>query len=255
MHLVRRSAVGVVAALALAVPTSAVTLSATAAPGASQSEQAPAAKKVAKKKANKVKVGLKRSAAYSHVGQPGVKVTATVTKGKKKLKGKVTFLVDGTAAATSKIRKGKAGYRLATTTPPGLYKVTAKYKGKKKSVKVRVYSSALSVSATSFTISASASPSTFPALTGTVQFKDAPATKGYVDIYQNGNVKGGSDSPDYCCMDGIDAGGAFTFSGYSFLAKVKAKGPGTYSYQAFYTDDAGFDDYIYSTPITVTVTP
>ncbi|GAA4756262.1 hypothetical protein GCM10023350_47280 [Nocardioides endophyticus] len=253
MHLVRRSAVGVVAALALAVPTSAVTLSATAAPGASQSEQAPAAKLVAKKKAKKVNVGLKRSAAYSHVGQPGVKVTATVTKGKKKLKGKVTFLVNGAAATTSKLRKGKAAYRLASTTPPGLYTVTAKYKGKKKSTEVRVYSSAISVSATTFTISASAT--TLPTLTGTVQFKDAPATKGYVDIYQNGNVKDGSGSPDYCCMASVQAGGTFSFSGYTFLGKVQDKGPGTYSYQAFYTDDAGFDDYIYSTPITVTVTP
>jgi hypothetical protein len=255
MHLVRRSAVGIVAALALVVPTSAVTLSATAAPGASQSEQAAVAKYAAKKKAKKVKVGLKRSAAYSHVGQTGVKVTATVTKGKKKLKGKVTFLLNGTAAGTSKLRKGKAGYRLPDTSAPGLYKVTAKYKGKKKSVNVRVYSSALSVSATSFTISAATPSYDLPSLTGTVQFKDAPATKGYVDIYQNGNVKGGSSSPDYCCMDGVDAGGAFSFSGYSFLGKVQAKGPGTYSYQAFYTDDAGFDDYIYSTPITVTVTP
>jgi hypothetical protein len=251
MHLLRRTAVGVVAALALAVPTSAVTVSATAAPGASQSEQAP----LAKKKAKKVKVALKRSSAYSHAGQAGVKVTATATKGKKKLKGKVTFLVNGTAATTSKLRKGKASYRMASTTPPGLYTVTAKYKNKKKSTKVRVYSSAISVSATAFTISASADSWDLPGLTGTVQFKDAPATKGYVDIYQNGNVKGGSSSPDYCCMAAVKAGGTFDFSGYSFLGKVQDKGPGTYSYQAFYTDDAGFDDYIYSTPITVTVTP
>jgi Bacterial Ig-like domain (group 3) len=256
MHLLlRRSAVGVVAALALAVPTGAVTLSATAAPGVSQSEQTPAAKLVAKKKAKKVKVKLKRSAAYSHAGQAGVKVTATATKGKKKLKGKVTFLVNGSKVKKAKLRKGKASYRLASSTAPGSYKVTAKFKGKKKSTKVRVYSSAISVSATAFTISASTDSWDLPELTGTVKFKDAPATKGYVDIYQNGNVKGGSGSPDYCCMDGVDAGGAFSFSGYSFLAKVQAKGPGTYSYQAFYTDDAGFDDYIYSTPITVTVTP
>jgi len=251
MHLVRRTAVGAVAALALAVPTSAVTLSATAAPGVSQSEHAP----LAKPKAKKVKVGLKRSAAYSHAGQAGVTVTATVTNGKKKLKGKITFLVNGTAATTSKLRKGKAAYSMPSTNPPGLYKVTAKYKGKKKSVQVRVYSSAISVSATTFTISAAASSSTLPALTGSVQFKDAPATKGYVDIYQNGNVKGGSGSPDYCCMAAVQADGTFSFSGYSFLGEVKDKGPGTYSYQAFYTDDAGFDDYIYSTPITVTVTP
>lgn len=251
MTTLRRSAVAVLASLALAVPTSAVTFTATAAPGSSQGEHAP----LAKKKAKKVKVKLKRSAAYSHVGQPGVKVTATATKGKKKLKGKITFLVNGTAARTAKLRKGKAAYRLPSTATPGSYKVTAKYKGKKKSVKVRVYSSAISVSATAFTISASADSYDLPGLTGTVQFKDAPATKGWVDIYQNGNVKGGSGSPDYCCMAGVQAGGTFSFSSYSFLSKVQDKGPGTYSYQAFYTDDAGFDDYIYSTPITVTVTP
>ena len=154
-----------------------------------------------------------------------MKVTVTVTKGKKKLKGKVKFSVNGTAAATSKLRKGKASYRLSNAATPGLYKVTAKYKGKKKSTKIRVYSSALSVSATSFTISASADSFDLPMLTGSVQFKDAPATKGYVDIYQNGNVKGGSGSPDYCCMTPIEAGGVFDFSGYSFLAKVQAKGP------------------------------
>lgn len=255
MHLVRRSAIGVVAALALAVPTSAVTMTAaTAATGASKSEQA-AASQVAQRKAPKVKLGLKRSSTYSHVGQPGVKVVAIATKGKRKLSGKVAFLVNGKVARKVKLRKGKAAFRLSSGTAPGLYTVTAKYKNKKKSTKVRVYSSAISVSATAFTISAATPSYDLPVLTGTVQFKNAPATKGYVDIYQDGKVKGGSSSPSYCCMAKVEAGGAFSFSSYSFLGRVQQKGPGTYSYQAFYTDDAGFDDYIYSTPITVTVTP
>lgn len=253
MNLLSRTAVAAAAAVALTVPTAAIT-TATAAPTAAQADQhSQVVAKKAKKK--KVKVALKRSAAYSHAGQAGVKVTAVVTKGKKKLKGKVVFSLNGAAVRTAKLKKGQASYRLSSSNTPGTYTVTAKYKGKKKSTSIRVYSSAISLSGTAFTISAATPSYQLPELTGTVQYKDAPAKDGYVDIYQNGNVKGGSSSPDYCCMASVDGAGAFRFGGSTFLAKVQAKGPGTYSYQAFYTAGYAFADYIYSTPITVTVTP
>lgn len=259
MNLISRTATAVVAALALSLPTAALT-SAQAAPssagqaGATQAAQhGQAVAKKAKKK--KIKLKLQRSQSYSHYGQDGVKVTAVVKKGKKNAKGKVTFSLNGAAVATSKLKKGKASYRMASTNAPGQYVVSAKYKSKKKSTKVRVYNSAIALSGTAFTISAATSSWDLPALTGTVQYKDAPATKGYVDIYLNGNVKGGSSSPDYCCMASVDGAGNFQFAGSTFLGRVQDKGPGTYTYQAFYTDGPAFADYIYSTPITVTVTP
>src|SRR5690349_19075361 len=108
MNLISRTATAVVAALALSLPTAALTSAAQAAPssagqaGASQAGQHDQAMaKKAKKK--KVKVKLKRSAKYSHVGQKGVKVTAVVSKGKKKAKGKVSFTLNGAAAATKKL--------------------------------------------------------------------------------------------------------------------------------------------------------
>lgn len=252
MNLISRSATAVVAALALSVPTAAITSAAESAPASARetAAHAPVAKKAAKPK-----ITLKRSKAYSHVGQEGVQVTAIVTKGKKKAKGKVAFAVNGAPAGTKKLKKGKASYRLASSNAPGTYTVTATYKGKKRAVKVRVYDSALNLSAVAFTISKATPSYEMPdGPSGTVKFKDQVATTGYVDIYENGNVKGGSSSPDYCCMAKVNPDGTFLFS--NFLWNVwNDKQPGTYTYQAFYTDGPEFADYIYSTPITVTVTP
>ncbi|MFC7493110.1 MULTISPECIES: Ig-like domain repeat protein [unclassified Nocardioides] len=260
MNLISRTATAFVAALALSVPTAAITTAANATPGAtSQVEQHT---QVAAKAKKKLKIKLsKGKKGYSHYGQPGVKVTATVAKGKKKAKGKVTFLLNGTAVRTAKLKKGKASYQLASTTAPGSYKVTAKYKSKKKTTSVRVYNSAIAVSATSLTYSQAAIDAyqySGTAITGTVNFKDAVATKGWVDIYKDGNIKGGSSSPDYCCMAPVGTNGAFEFSHYEFMSDLEKRGitPGTtVTYYAYYTDDAGFDDYIYSAPITVTLVP
>lgn len=253
MNHLNRTVIAVVAAVALSAPTAALTTSAHAAPGAGQAaEQAQVLAKPAKKK---LKLKLKRTAAYSHVGQEGVKVTAVVSKGKQKAKGKVSFSVNGAAAATKKLKKGKASYQLSSANAPGSYAVTAKYKGKKKSTTVLVYNSAISLSATEFTVSKSTQSYDLPSLTGTVQYKDKPATSGWVDIYKDGNKKGGSSSPDYCCMDGVAADGSFDFGGYSFLGKVQELPVGDYTYQAFYTETASFAEYIYSTPIVVHVVP
>ena len=265
MSVITRTATAVLAALALSLPTAAITT--TAAESATADVRSAESQAFAKPRAAKPRIKLTRSKAYSHFGQEGVKVTAVVTKGKKKARGKVTFSLNGAVVSTRKLKKGKATYQLANTTAPGTYTVTAKYKNKKKSTSVRVYNSAITLSTTTLTYSAAALAAPYPnrfdtsatAITGTVNFKDAPATKGYVDIYLNGNVKGGSSSPDYCCMTPVDsATGAFEFKHYSFVNDLQERGavPGTtYTYYAFYTDDAGFDDYIYSAPITVTLTP
>ncbi|MDF1605133.1 Ig-like domain repeat protein [Nocardioides sp. YIM 152315] len=255
MNLIHRTATAVVAALALSVPTAAITATASNAAPAGVSHADQHSQIVGKKAKKKVKLKLKRSAKYSHVGQTGVKLTAVAKKGKKKAKGKVTFTVNGAAVAKKKLRKGKASYRLASTNAPGVYTVTAKYKGKKKSTKVRVYNSAISLSAVEFTVSQATDSWDLPAMTGTVQYKDKPANDGYVDIYKDGNKKGGSSSPDYCCMASVADNGAFEFGGYSFLAKVQEMPVGDYTFQAFYTETASFAEYIYSSPIVVHVVP
>jgi hypothetical protein len=199
---------------------------------------------------------LKQSAEYSHYGQQGVLVTAKVKRGQKFAKGKVKFTLDGQSLGKVKLEKGKAEVRLAPTLAPGNYTVKAKYKTVKKKAKVTVYDSSLALSATEFVISKSADSFTLPELTGSVRYKGKDADQGYVDIYENGDNEGGSESPNYCCMAGVGADGTFGFSGYSFLGRVQeAKAPGTYQYKAFYTDGPEFADYIYSSWITVTVTP
>lgn len=252
-----RTATAVVAALALAVPAGAVASGAQANPGGASASAADAHAQAAAKKPKKKKssIALKKSAAYSHVGQPGVKLTAVVKNGKRAAKGKVTFSVNGSKVAKKKLKKGKASFRMASTNAPGSYKVTAKYKGTKKNTKVRVYNSAIQLSQTSFTFSDATPSYELPGMTGSVVFKDSPAKEGYVDIYQDGRNKEGSSSPYYCCMASVNNDGTFQFSS-TFLGRVQDKhGPGTYTYQAFYTDGPAFDDYIYSTPITITITP
>jgi len=252
VNLLSRTTAAVVTTLALTIPAGAFATSAQAAPGGAVGSETHG-QELAKKKAKKPRIKLKRSAAYSHVGQPGVKVTAVL---KRSAKGKVTFTVNGAKARKVKLKKGKASFRLPSTTAAGTYKVTAKYKRAKKTTKVRVYNSAIKLSATSFTISKSADSWDLPTLTGSVVFKGTPAKKGYVDIYQDGRNKAGSSSPYYCCMATVAANGTFTFGSSTFLGRVKDRQqPGTYTYQAFYTDGPAFADYIYSTPITVTVTP
>lgn len=243
MHSITRFAASAVAATLLAAPVVAI---APANAGTTTTAEAPVHALAAKK------MSLKLDKKYSHYGQVGVKVTATF---KGKAKGKVKFTQNGADLGTVKVKKGKASVQLPQTNAPGVYKIKAKWKKAVAKSKVTVYDSSLSLSAVAFTVSKSATTAP-PAMTGTVKFKGKVGTTGYVDIYKNGNVKGGSNSPDYCCMASVQDDGTFEFSGYNFLDTVADDNvPGTYSYQAFYTDDAGFDDYIYSSPIVVTVVP
>ncbi|PVG82301.1 hypothetical protein DDE18_12455 [Nocardioides gansuensis] len=195
--------------------------------------------------------------AYSHYGMQGVKVTAVTGKGSR---GKVTFIVNGALADKKKIKKGKASYRMSQAAAPGKYVVKAKYKTRKGKTSVRVFDSSLNVNAVEFTVSESALANDYTydpgSLTGVVKYKDKIATEGYVDIYKDGNVKGGSSSPDYCCMASVGDNGAFEFQSYSFLERVADEYPvGDYVFKAFYTDGPEFSDYIYSQPIVVHVVP
>ncbi|CAA9376587.1 MAG: hypothetical protein AVDCRST_MAG32-1248 [uncultured Nocardioides sp.] len=186
-----------------------------------------------------------------HWGLAGNKITA-----KAQGKGTVKFFLGGDLVKKAKLKRGKATYKMPSDLAPGTYKVKATFKKQKAAIRTVVWDSALNVNAATFTISAS-TPTydlPYPSLTGTVKFKGKIASEGFVDIYLNGNVRGGNNSPDYCCMSTVLDDGSFSF-GYDFLGDAQERGVGTWTYRAFYTDDAAFADYIYSQPITVTVTP
>lgn len=245
MRTITKFAASAVAATLLAAPAIAI------APANADSTNLSSATQVQALKAKKMSLKLNKK--FSHYGQDGVKVTAKI---KGKAKGKVKFTQNGAELGTVKIKKGKATVQLPQTNVPGVYKIKAKWKKTVAKTKVTVYDSSLSLSGVAFTVSKSTPSYDVPSVTGTVIFKGKVGTEGYVDIYKNGNVKGGSSSPDYCCMESVDDNGAFDFSGSNFLGRVAAEeAPGTYTYQAFYTDDAAFADYIYSSPVVVTVTP
>ena len=237
---------------ATAAPVSAAPTSpATSAPTLSSADSVT---DVTSERPKRKKLTLKTSSKYSHFGQQGVKVTVKV--GTKRAKGKVKFKVNGSTVAKQKVKKGKAAYRMPSDAAPDTYKITASYKKRSGKTKVTVYNSTLSLSAVEFTISKSTPTYDLPDMTGTVIFKGTNPSEGYVDIYENGDFKGGSTSPSYCCMAGVQAGGVFNFYGSSFLGRISTDKPvGTYQYKAFYTPTASFSEYIYSSPITVNVVP
>lgn len=236
-----------VAAATLAAVTAVPAVAATAAPASA----APAVAASASERPAKA-IRLSTAKPGTHFGLAGNKITATVRQGK----GKVKFFLDGAAVAKSKIKRGKAVYTMPADLAPGSYKIKATYKRAKATTTSVVWDSALNVSVADFTISA-ATPSyqlPTPSLAGQVKYKGKFANGGYVDVYLNGNVKGGNSGPDYCCMAGVNTDGTFSFSS-SFLTDAQERGVGTWTYRAFYTETASFADYIYSQPLTVTVTP
>jgi hypothetical protein len=255
----RLAILGVASVTTLALATPALTVAATAASDGSSNRSTHAASVVAKKKPS---IKLKRSAKGVQPGIGKEKITAIVNGG-----GKVKFTIKGTGFKKSKnvkVKKGKAVYKV----PPlgtGTYKVTGSYQGKKAKTKFEVYNSNLTVSSTTFTFSASGDYTKYAPLSGSVLFKNKPATGGYVDIYLDGKFKGGSDSPNFLGFTNIDAAGGFNASYYfgeqitkgAGLAggNLPAFGPGTYQFQAYYTDGPEYSDYISSNFITVVVTP
>jgi hypothetical protein len=247
----RLAILGVASVTTLALATPALAGAATAAHDGSSTRSSHAASaKVEKVEKKKPSIRLKRSKKGVQPGIGKQKITARVNGG-----GKVKFTLKGTGIKLKKnvkVKNGKAVYKV----PPlgtGKYKVQGTYNGKKAKTKFKVYDSALTVNATTFTVSASNAYNTSVPLTGNVKFKAKPAkVGGYVDLYKDGNTKGGAESPDFLGFGTIVEGGGFT---YQYFAKDVAAtyGVGTWNFQAFYTDDAGFDDYISSNFIVVTV--
>jgi hypothetical protein len=256
----RLAILGVASVTTLALATPALAVAATAAhDGTSVRSSHVAAATVAKKKPT---IKLKRSAKGVQPGIGKEKITAIVNGG-----GKVKFTIKGTNYKKNKnvkVKNGKAVYK-APPLGTGKYKVTGTYNGKKAKTKFEVYNSNLSVNSTTFTFSASADYTTYAPLSGSVLFKNAPASAGYVDIYLDGKFKGGSESPNFLGFTNIEPGGLFNASYYfgeqvtkgSGLAggNLPAFGPGTYQFQAYYTDGPEYSDYISSNFITVVVTP
>ncbi|WP_436699320.1 hypothetical protein [Nocardioides sp. BYT-33-1] len=243
---------GVVAITALALATPALTSTAAAAPG---TDGPVVAAKV--KAGNKIKV--KKSAAGVQPGISKLVLTASNLRGS----GKVKFTVTGDNGVTlkgkAKAKKGKAKYTVPALGT-GHYKVKVKFKKQKGKTKFEVYDSALTLNTTALTCSISNS-SNRTKLSGNVKYRGAPATGGYVDIYKDGNIAGGSQSPSYLAMASVN-NGAFDFSttvcsrvisGTTTIPKGVANQ--SYTYQAYYTKDSGFDDYFSSNLITVTVVP
>jgi hypothetical protein len=96
-----------------------------------------------------------------------------------------------------------------------------------------------------------------------VKFKGKKATKGFVDFYKDGKNKGGNNNPNFLGFVSVKSDPAGTFDDGEFGAfcrrvvdggsKTPPFGPGTYRFQAFYTDTASFADYVSSNFLTVTV--
>lgn len=195
----------------------------------------------------KSKIKLKLSQEGFNAGMPPITVSAKV-KGVKK--GKMTFSV-GKSKKKVKIKKGKAHYTVPAALGPGVYKVRAKFGHRKGKKAFSVWSSKLTLNQTSVTIQKDNYNN--PNVTGSVIWHGGPATTGYVDFYQDGKFQGGSSSPYLAGFGAIESGGVFTMDGYEFESYFEDKGlpSGSYTFQGYYTSDAGFDDYIYSTPLTV----
>ena len=247
MRKIAHLATAVVAAGALTLPALATGTAAHAAPQVGSSDAPVLAKAKRGLKLSKNKPG-------SHFGQAGVKITAKSTK----KKGKITFAVAGQdVKAKKKLKKGKASFQLPSTLAPGTYKVKAKVKGGGKAkIKTIVYNSSLSLNAPAFTVSIGGSCLDDPVLAGTVLFKGSNPSEGYVDAYLNGNIKGGSTSPDYLTFDPVEGAGAFDFDQCDTLwSDMRDLGVGEHRVQLLYTPTPAYDDYIYSDFITVTVVP
>ena len=236
-------AAAVVTTIALVGP--ALTVSATAAPAIHESAAAVAVDK------KKPTIKLKRAEKGVQPGIGKQKITAVVNGG-----GKVKFVLEGEGVELKKkvkVKKNKAVYKV----PPlgtGTYKVKGTYSGKKAKIKFEVYDSALTVNSTTFTVSASDPYDTNVPLTGAVKFKGKPATQGYVDLYKDGNIKGGSSSPNLLGFGTVQPDGTFVYQYFSTRVAEKY-GVGTWSFQAYYTDGPEFSDYISSNFIVVNVVP
>jgi hypothetical protein len=248
---------GVIAITSLALATPALTSTAAATP-----HTADTAVVAAKAKAGKFKI--KKSAPGVQPGVSKLVLTSTGLKGKGKVKYTVTGGSGVVLKAKAKVKKGKAKY-LVPALGTGHYKVKASFKGRKGKTKFEVYDSAVTLSSTTLTCPRS-DYSKGTRLTGSVKYKGAPATGGWVDIYMNGNNAGGSDSPYLLTIQSVTTAGTFDFGTRICLFAIKGNGKtgnaiqnglpnGQHQFQAYFERDAGYDDYISSNYFTVNIVP
>lgn len=195
---------------------------------------------------NKARLSISAKNGFVHYGLTADEVKVKV-KGAKK--GKIKFTLDGADAGTVKLKKRTATLAIPATLAIGEHVVKAKMKkAKSKTIKIVSYNTTMTLSTTAVTVNRATSDA--PSITGQVVYKGAVATKGYVDSYNDdGDITIGSDSPDLLTVSGVDAAGAVEIYTFDYLDYA----PGTYTMKAFFEYDAGYDEYLFGTPITITV--
>ncbi len=213
---------------------------------AAESKAKPKKKNKGKKSKAKKKLAISANKGYVHYGL----TTDTVTvKAKGARKGKVTFAIDGVDAGTVKLKKRKATLTIPSTLTVGEHVVTAKVK-KHKTAKIKIVSHNTTMTLATTAVTVNRATYDAPNITGQLLYKGAVATTGWVDAYlDDGSLTIGSDSPDLLGVHSVKADGSFQLYTHDFLEFP----PGTYTMKAFFEYDAGFDEYLFGTPITVTV--
>lgn len=234
--------VGAVASAALIAPSLAVPAQAVPAADSAQVH----AKQLAKPKKGKAKLSIKAKKGYVHFNLTSDVVTVKV-KGAKK--GKVKFTIDGADAGTVKLKKRAASLAIPASLAIGEHVVKASMKkAKSKSIKIVSYNTTMTLSTTAVTVNRATYDA--PSITGQVIFKGAVANDGYVDSYNDdGDITIGSESPDLLGVSSVDANGAVEIYTHDYLDFA----PGVYTMKVFFEYDAGYDEYLFGTPITVTV--
>lgn len=236
-----RILLGSVASLALVTPTIALAGTAQATDGATTHAAA-----AAKPKAKKKKLAISAAKGFIHAGL----TTDTVTvKAKGFRKGKVKFTINGADAGTVKLKKRTATLAIPASLPVGEHVVKAKVKkAKAASVKILSHNTSMTLATTAVTVNRATYDA--PEIPGQVIYKGNVASEGYVDYYHDdGAITFGSDSPDLLGVRAVDVDGTFEIFTYEYLDYP----PGTYTMKAYFEYDAGYDEYLFGTPITITV--
>ena len=126
--------------------------------------------------------------------------------------------------------------------------MTAKLKKLKAKVKIVSYNSTMTLSTTAVTVNRATYDA--PTITGQLIYKGVVANQGWVDTYNDdGSLTVGSESPDLLGPASVKPGGTFEIYTHDYLDFA----PGTYTMRAFFEYDAGYDEYLFGTPVTVTV--
>lgn len=200
------------------------------------------------KSKEKAKLSISARNGFVHYGLTSDEVKVKV-KGVKK--GKVKFTLDGVDAGTVKLKRRTATLAIPATLAIGEHVVKAKLKkvkAKAKKIKIVSYNTTMTLSTTAVTVNRAKYDA--PSITGQVIYKGNAADKGYVDTYNDdGDLTIGSDSPDLLGVASVDPGGAVEIYTHDYLDFA----PGTYTMKAFFEYDAGYDEYLFGAPITVTV--